>query len=201
MAKEIKKETILRAAEKVYSISGLEKTTVTDICEAANISRKTFYQRFKNLEELLEDLVLFMTENAITKVIKPEETSSNYKESLHKFFDVYEEVSKSNSLMKSIYRNRYSRWVDWNEISFADRFDITIRKKLLSLMKQAQAEGEISKDINLRDFASAATSIMGYVFFIYSPSPTDEMTYSKFRETVYNMFIKTLNSTSDNGGK
>ena len=49
MAREVKKEEILKAAEKVYRISGFEKATVTDICNAADISRKTFYQRYKNL--------------------------------------------------------------------------------------------------------------------------------------------------------
>ncbi|MGK5093248.1 TetR/AcrR family transcriptional regulator [Deltaproteobacteria bacterium TL4] len=50
------KNKILWGSARVFSQQGLNLTTVQDILKNANISRRTFYQAFKNKEDVLAEL-------------------------------------------------------------------------------------------------------------------------------------------------
>lgn len=173
MAKEVKNEKILEAAEKVYRTSGLEKTTVKDICDVADISRKTFYQRYKNLDELLAALIEFISRKIVSKVKKAEKSETGYLDMLWEIFDTYSEIAKAHPVLGSIYRSRYSRWVDWNESSFADKFDETVHNKIKEIISGGQKADEIKTIINADHSAYLITSVLGLLFFMHG-SPDEE---------------------------
>jgi AcrR family transcriptional regulator len=168
MAKEVKNEKILKAAEKVYQTSGLEKTTVTDICDVADISRKTFYQRYKNIDELLTALIEFISRKIVSKVEKAEKSETGYLNMLWEIFDAYSEIANVHPVLSSIYRSRYSRWVDWNESSFVDKFDKTVHNKIEEIISGGQKSGEIKTVIDADHSAYLITSVLGLLFFMHS---------------------------------
>jgi AcrR family transcriptional regulator len=189
MAKEIKNEKILKAAEKVYKSSGLEKTTVTDICDAADISRKTFYQRFKNLDELLEVLIEYISKKAVSQLYDGEK-SENSINLLWKIFDIYDEIVKSHPILHTVYRSKYSRWVDWNESGFADKFESVIRKKIEDIIKQGKKKGELREDIKEDNLSYLITLTLSNIHFVIIPSLTDEKQGKELIETLKEIIKK-----------
>lgn len=51
-------DKLLIAAEKIFLIRGLEQSTIEEICQLAEVSRPSFYKRFKDKDELFADYVL-----------------------------------------------------------------------------------------------------------------------------------------------
>ena len=52
------RETILCAAEKIFYEKGFNATTIDDLSNAANYSRRTIYTYFKNKEDILYNVIL-----------------------------------------------------------------------------------------------------------------------------------------------
>ena len=54
---EVRKNEILDAAEKLFTVKGFEKATVQDILDAAGIAKGTFYYYFKSKEDALDAII------------------------------------------------------------------------------------------------------------------------------------------------
>ena len=54
---EVRRNEILDAAEKLFSVKGFEKATVQDILVAAGIAKGTFYYYFKSKEDALDAII------------------------------------------------------------------------------------------------------------------------------------------------
>lgn len=52
------KDQLLFSAEKIFLARGLEQATIEEICVDAELSRPTFYKRFKDKDELFAEYVL-----------------------------------------------------------------------------------------------------------------------------------------------
>ena len=52
----LSRSRILQAASRVFADKGARQTTVEDILQAADVSRRTFYQHFRNKDEVLAAL-------------------------------------------------------------------------------------------------------------------------------------------------
>ena len=166
MPKSKKTEEILKAAEKVYESAGLEKVTVTDICEEADISRKTFYQRFKNLDELLESLLKHISETTITR-ISVNGNGETIWEQLWRMLDIYSVIGESHPVVRAIYSARFDRWVSWKQITFADKLDQIIQRKLIRIIQDGAATGAF-READAEALAKTVTAIAGINFFYYS---------------------------------
>lgn len=55
-----KKQEIIRAAIKLFATSGYERTSISTICEYANVSKGGLFHHFKNKEELLREVFVRM---------------------------------------------------------------------------------------------------------------------------------------------
>lgn len=56
---QVNRERIFAAAKVLFSRYGFRKTTVDEIAEQANLSKRTMYKVFRSKEEILAELVLF----------------------------------------------------------------------------------------------------------------------------------------------
>lgn len=56
---EERKRQIFETAKVLFSRFGFRKTAVDEIAEAAGISKRTLYKRFRSKEELLSELVMY----------------------------------------------------------------------------------------------------------------------------------------------
>jgi AcrR family transcriptional regulator len=64
--KELRKQEILNAAQKIICTKGYQFTNISDIIEEAGISRGTFYLYFQSLESVFHELV----DDLIQKIMK-----------------------------------------------------------------------------------------------------------------------------------
>jgi AcrR family transcriptional regulator len=168
MPKSKKTEEILKAAEKVYESARLEKVTVTDICEEADISRKTFYQRFKNLDELLESLLKHISETTITR-ISVNGNGETIWEQLWRMLDIYTVIGESHPVVRAIYSARFDRWVSWKQTTFTDKLDQIIQHELIRIIQDGAAIGAF-RETDAEALAKTVTAIAGINFFYYSNS-------------------------------
>jgi AcrR family transcriptional regulator len=166
MPKSKKTEEILKAAEKVYGSAGLDKVTVTDICEEADISRKTFYQRFKNLDELLESLLKHISETTINRM-SANGDGENIWDQLWRMLDIYQIIGEAHPVVRAIYSARFDRWVSWKQITFADKLDQIIQHKLIGIIRNGTAAG-VFREADAEALARTVTAIAGVNFFYYS---------------------------------
>ncbi len=192
MAREVKKEEILKAAEKVYRISGFEKATVTDICNAADISRKTFYQRYKNLNELLEDLVEYISRRVLEELDSNKAENAGSLEKLNKIFEMYQQISHIHPVLSTLYRSRFSRWVDWDDISFTEKFDKSIAKKIQSIIVEGQNDGELNKNLNAQNLAKFIVAVSTYIFFLDSTLSFEDSGSDELSETLQTLIKHAL---------
>lgn len=166
MPKTKKTEEILKAAEKVYGSAGLEKVTVTDICEEADISRKTFYQRFKNLDQLLESLLKNISDTTISRMSANGDGEDMW-EQLWRMLDIYQVIGEAHPVVRAIYSARFDRWVSWKQITFADKLDQIIQQKLIRVIHNGTAAG-VFREADAGALARTVTAISGINFFYYS---------------------------------
>lgn len=68
--KELRKQAILQAAQKIICTKGYQFTTISDIIEEAGISRGTFYLYFQSLESVFHEIVDTLIEK-IMRCIQP----------------------------------------------------------------------------------------------------------------------------------
>jgi AcrR family transcriptional regulator len=166
---KIKKTTeIYKAAEKVYETVGLDKTTVTDICEEADISRKTFYQRFKNLDELLDSLLQHISETTIMSISEGE-SGKNCWERLWQMLDIYSIIGEAHPIVRALYSARFDRWVSWKQLTFADKLDRIIFRLLAKTIEEGVSRG-IFREVNTEAIAKTITAVASTNFFYYSNS-------------------------------
>ena len=71
-----KRNEILDAAERLFSIKGYDKCTVNNILDVVGIAKGTFYYYFKSKEEVLDSIIARVTEMVVGRA---EEVASNPK--------------------------------------------------------------------------------------------------------------------------
>jgi AcrR family transcriptional regulator len=179
MPKSKKTTEILKAAEKVYETIGLDKATVTDICEEAGISRKTFYQRFKNLDELLDYVLLHISETTIPRISEGVAGKDCW-ERLWRMLDIYDMISEDHPIVRALYSAHFERWVSWKQIAFADRLDQIICRLLTETIETGISSG-IFREVDAKAIAKTIIAVASICFFhhsnsmIFTESPATEI--------------------------
>ena len=93
--KERRRQQIMVAAKRVFSVKGFSKATMEDIAKEAELSPGTLYLYFKNKDELYASLSLRILQYLLTRLehvntekdINPEQRMESLKEAM---YDVYE---------------------------------------------------------------------------------------------------------------
>lgn len=73
------KERILNFAEKKFSQNGFYKTTMDELAKEMKISKKTIYNHFSSKDELVSDIIDYITENIkknVTALVSKKTTSA-----------------------------------------------------------------------------------------------------------------------------
>lgn len=87
------KSDVLFNSIGVFTTKGIEDTTVQDLLDAANISRRTFYKYFKNKVEVLESIYQIASELLMTRFKSVQKQSSSLSDFVVKcvemFFDYH----------------------------------------------------------------------------------------------------------------
>ncbi len=85
---EAKKERIFAAAEPLFQRFGYRKTTVEDVCKAAGISKRTFYELFSGKPKLFGGLLVHISE-VVTDQWEDRLNVGSPRQRLETFLDMY----------------------------------------------------------------------------------------------------------------
>jgi AcrR family transcriptional regulator len=91
-----KKVQIISAAEPIFERFGFRKTTVVEICRGAGVSKRTFYELFKDKADLLMQMLMHVIARSVTRweaALTPEMTAI---EKLELYIDGYEEMGRKH---------------------------------------------------------------------------------------------------------
>lgn len=79
--------TLLDAALRVFSRYGVKRTSMSDLCEEAGVSRQTFYNNYRNKDDILRALIRAYTENALEEIAEGRRTRTALADLLDLVFD------------------------------------------------------------------------------------------------------------------
>ncbi len=63
-----RERNILDAAMRAFTRYGVRRTSMSDICEEAGISRQTLYNAYRNKDDILRALIGYYTERAVAEI-------------------------------------------------------------------------------------------------------------------------------------
>lgn len=101
-----RRNEILDAAAKLFSVKGYGKCTVNDILETVGIAKGTFYYYFKSKEEVLDAIIERVTENMIerTAVIADNKELSPEEKLLQVFLSLRVEDAQGGGLLDELHK-------------------------------------------------------------------------------------------------
>ena len=83
------KSDVLSSAASVFTEKGVEETTVQDLLEAANVSRRTFYKYFKNKVDVLESIYEVQAELMLSQFQQQQRESDSMPDFIVRCVDLY----------------------------------------------------------------------------------------------------------------
>lgn len=98
-----KRERIFRAAEPLFERYGYRKTTVEDICKAAGISKRTFYELFQDKADVFTDLVVFIAETEMARWERSLSPSIEPKDELLSFMDLHATMHEKRPVLNLVF--------------------------------------------------------------------------------------------------
>jgi AcrR family transcriptional regulator len=185
----MRKADILRAAEHVFALKGYYKATIQDIAKEAQYATGTVYLYFKDkdalyisiVEEKLNDLLLLVKDKAAKA------------ESARKKMEVviYENLSffEKNRDFYRIFTSEENRWLVKNKFS---KLQIMLKYKeyCVELVKDAQAENFIRRDLQAERISDVLGSIMTSVIFdLVQTNSQQRVDLKSTMEVVLDMFF------------
>ena len=93
------RERLFEEALKLFSIQGLEKTTVSDIVEQSGIARGTFYNYFPDVSSLFDAIISQMNENIQIAIKANREKSTSVYDYLYSTFKSYFDFIGSSQMI------------------------------------------------------------------------------------------------------
>jgi len=163
---------LISAAFKCFRTHGLQKTTIVDIARAAEVSRSTFYEYFRDKETILEACA--------------EAASQSFYRKLARAIDRHGGSTLEDKLVRACVFVTQARRVVEPELYFdQDEVNLMLTKNASTLLQEcgeflapyisaARLTGDVRSDLDIR---TAAEWIARMLFSLFTtPSPNIDMT-------------------------
>ena len=99
------RQRFLDAAEPLFERYGYQKVTIQDVCKAAGMSKPTFYDLFKDKEDLFVWMIIHICETAIEDWEVGLQKRISPTKKLISFIDFIAELTKEKPIFISIYKD------------------------------------------------------------------------------------------------
>jgi len=151
---------VVRFANKQITEQGTANVNIENLCKIHGISKKTLYKYFKNKDEFIRACVLYHLFEVKTKINEIENLKDRPLEYIINFFKIiYEKIALIK--VEFIYEVPFKYRAIWEEIN---TFRLGIIESLKPIIKKAQKQGLIKKNINVDFFLFLFSSIAQNVF-------------------------------------
>lgn len=141
------KDKILKAALHLFSQSGFDAVSTSQIAESLSITKGALYRHFESKQAIFDAILLKMEQNGKDKALESKVTNSSIDKTTNSYLtsNSYQKVSLEDVFRYSLEMFRY-----WTEDEFASSFRkiLTIEQykseKMKSLYAQYLSEGPVS---------------------------------------------------------
>jgi AcrR family transcriptional regulator len=163
------RELIIKSAMACFGRQGLEKTTVVDIARAADVSRSTVYEYFRDKSEIVEACAEGASQKFYREMAKAMAKGESLEERL---------------ILAAVFVTRARRYVEPEKYFDADEVNLLLTKNAAVLLREsgeflapylnaARLTGEVRKDL---DVAAAGEWYARMLFSLFTtPSSTLDM--------------------------
>jgi AcrR family transcriptional regulator len=139
-------QQIVETATDLFIRFGVKRVTVEEICSTAKISKMTFYKYFKNKIDLAEYIIFRIFEDAQSEFDNIFNQSNSFADKINQFL-----------IMKMRYAQRFSKEFYLDFLNLSPKIHNKImgyteknQLEFINLIKQAQRNGEVRKDISIK---------------------------------------------------
>ena len=142
MVNTIKREEILKAAQRLFAHFGLKKITTDDIAREARVSKATIYKLYKNKAEIFDEVVRVESEQLLSLIqaAVDAETTCVGKFRAH----LLTKMSKVRELINFYHVTQEGNNEFWPHIAEARRSFMTAEKALVTgILEQGNKSGEL----------------------------------------------------------
>jgi AcrR family transcriptional regulator len=194
MKGDLRKEQILKVAEKIFSLNGYYETFVEDIIKEAKIGKGTFYQYFKSKEDiyitLLKKVLLGWEEHAFINPVqlKSNNISDLFKEIIKRSLEFFAE----NDDLCNIYL-RVNRGHAQIFKPYINKFEMQMIEHITIYLQEGIKLGFVRKDLNVEltsNMIAGAYLRVGYHYFVQNKSKGRKINIDDISDGFFNFTMK-----------
>jgi AcrR family transcriptional regulator len=155
-------DRIVEAAGRLFGERGVAATTVTDICEQADVARQTFFNHFATKQKLAESLARRGHEFFLEALKTAQREGRSTGERIARLFSQIHEAGSGAGPMHKDLVSEVMR------ASFAasDPADLrTLQREVERLLRAGRARGDVSREYLLEDQAALVLGALQYLIF------------------------------------
>lgn len=185
----LRKTDIIRAAEHVFALKGFHKATIQDIARQAQYATGTVYLYFEDKNSLYFSIVEEKIKGLMYILRSKTSQVKGAREKLEVF--TYERLRffEKNQDFFRIFVQEENRWLVRSRLA---KSAIAQRQKDFSieLIKEAQAEGLLRKDVEARQVCEMLESIIvSFIFNRWKDNPQQERDLKAITAIIVDLFI------------
>lgn len=188
------KTIFLSKAGQLFIENGAKTVTMDDIARAFGISKKTLYQKYKNKEELLEEVLTHMLEEVINRL---QYLDANVENAIERMFCRDEEIDKvshanNNILIRQLLRY-YPTIFHKHMLNFSSKFS----EVLVHNIEKGRQQGLYREDFNAEMYAK----IFFQLVMSYDSSPYFDTEVIEREYFMQEALVLYLNAITNEKGK
>lgn len=181
--KRQRRESIIDAAEKLFSTKGYDNVSMNDIAQQVELNRATIYLYFENKEALCFAVILRGV-RLLNEMVRSRVKTSAYTQKInafgttyYHFFNLYPQYTQVYNLFQSgRFDTSALRRPAWDDVQDIIKLQKELFDILHSAIKTERGSGTISSDV---DSAYATILIVSAIDSMINPSPLLEKEFKK----------------------
>lgn len=138
-------ERLVKAALTILETEDVSALTIERVCKVAKVSRATFYRRWNSINPVFTATVAHILRQSTPPLIRGSDLRSNIERGMRNRAELL-----TDKRIGGLFRHAFSAAGNDDELRhLIQELDRERNAPLITLLEQAQAEGEIRPDINL----------------------------------------------------
>ncbi|PWJ44630.1 TetR/AcrR family transcriptional regulator [Sediminitomix flava] len=170
------REKIIIAAKKLFWSNSIKKVSIVDICKEAEVSKMSFYRQFKNKEELVIEILVYVSENAIEVYKEIINSDRPFSERMQRLVKMKHDMTQdlSQDFLEEVYLNG---GIGAEKLQEMSQISISL---FMQDLDRARAEGDLRNDLSnefiLHMMAHAQNMMNDPALRAMYPNPQDLIT-------------------------
>ncbi len=150
---EEKKEKALEVAREYFHKYGYRKASLSDLIEEIGISKPTFYNYFKNKEELFYAVMLATYNEFHYEYSQREKKAANALEKLQTYIETFAWFLDRFPIYRDLYKPGNDLMAKWSQSRYSRDFFSEGVESVASIIEEGVQEGIFSADLDIQKYS------------------------------------------------